>query len=431
MSTLVIVGAQWGDEAKGKLVDVLGAEADMVVRYSGGNNAGHTVIAGGQEYKFHLIPAGILHPHVVSVLGGGMVVDPKGLLDELDRTRAQKAELGELKISSAAHVVFPYHRHLDSLEEQARGENKIGTTSRGIGPAYQDKVARIGIRMSEFVHPTVFPKRLREVLDVKNRLMALFGEPEIAYDSLLAEYQGYADRLRPFVSDIEPLVQDAVYSGKRVLFEGAQGSFLDLDSGTYPYVTSSHPTAGGATLGTGIGPRAINGVLGVCKAYTTRVGAGPFPTELHDDVGEWIRTHGKEYGTTTGRGRRVGWLDLVVLRHSCRLNSLSGLVVTRLDILAGFEKVKICTRYAVDGGEISYVPQDALEFARVEPVYEEVDGWSGDLRTCRKLSDLPAAARAYLDLMEEQTGCPVAIVSVGPDREETIVVRPELIWGSS
>ncbi len=429
MPTLVIVGAQWGDEAKGKLVDVLGAEAEMVVRYSGGNNAGHTVITGGQEYKFHLIPAGILHPHVTSVLGGGMVIDPKGLLDELDRTRKQKAELGTLKISSAAHVVFPYHRRLDSLEEEARGENKIGTTSRGIGPAYQDKVARVGIRMGEFVHPEVFPKRLHEVLDVKNRLMAMFDEPPIDYDSLLAEYSAYAERLRPFVDDIEVLVQDAVYDGKRVLFEGAQGTFLDLDSGTYPYVTSSHPTAGGATIGTGIGPRAIDGVLGVCKAYTTRVGAGPFPTELHDDIGEWIRTHGKEYGTTTGRGRRVGWLDLVVLRHSCRLNSLSGLVVTRLDILAGFEKIKVCTAYDLDGKRIKFVPQDALEFARVVPIFEEIDGWSGDLRGCRTLADLPESARKYLDFMAEQTGCPVAIVSVGPDRDETIVVRPELIWG--
>lgn len=429
MPTLVIVGAQWGDEAKGKLVDVLGAEADMVVRYSGGNNAGHTVITGGQEYKFHLIPAGILHPHVVSVLGSGMVIDPKGLCDELDRTRAQKSELGQLKISSAAHVVFPYHRMLDKLEEEARGENKIGTTSRGIGPAYQDKVARIGIRMGELVHPEVFPQRLREVLDVKNRFLALFNEPPIEYGELFEEYAGYASRLREFVCDTEVIVQDAVYGKKRVMFEGAQGTFLDLDSGTYPYVTSSHPTSGGATLGTGVGPRAIDSVLGVCKAYTTRVGAGPFPTELHDDVGEWIRTHGKEYGTTTGRGRRVGWLDLVVLRHSCRLNSMSGLVVTRMDILSGFEKVKVATHYDLDGSRIQHVPMDSFEFGRVEPVYKELAGWSGDLRPARKLSDLPAEARAYLDFMEETTGCPVAMVSVGPDRDETIMVRPELIWG--
>lgn len=429
MPTLVIVGAQWGDEAKGKLVDVLGGEASMVVRYSGGNNAGHTVITGGQEFKFHLIPAGILHPATTAIVGSGMVVCPKGLLEEYDRTKAQKSELGTLIISSAAHVVFPYHRMLDSLEEEARGANRIGTTSRGIGPAYQDKVARIGIRMGEYVDPTVFPQRFAEVIQVKNRMLAMFGKEPLDYDALLAEYQAYAERLRPFVKDTDPLVQDAVYDGKRVLFEGAQGTFLDLDSGTYPYVTSSHPTSGGAVVGTGIGPRMIDSVLGVCKAYTTRVGAGPFPTELLDDVGEWIRQHGKEYGTTTGRGRRCGWLDLVMLRHSCRLNSLSGLVVTRLDILSGFETVKVATSYRLDGEEIGYVPMNTFEFERVEPVYKEMPGWSGDLRSCRKLEDLPKEARAYLDFMEEFTQTPPAILSVGPDRAETIIVKPELIWG--
>jgi adenylosuccinate synthase len=429
MPTLVIVGAQWGDEAKGKLVDVLGAQADLVVRYSGGNNAGHTVIAEGQEFKFHLIPAGILHPGTIAVIGSGMVVDPKGLLDEWDRTRLQKSELGELRISSAAHVVFPYHRMLDRLEEEARGEFKIGTTSRGIGPAYQDKVARFGIRMGELVRPDGFGRRLRDVLAYKNRLLQMFGEAPLEFSALFDEYSAYAERLRPFVCDTEGFVQDAVYKGQRVLFEGAQGAFLDLDSGTYPYVTSSHPTAGGACLGTGIGPRMIDSVLGVCKSYTTRVGAGPFPTELHDDVGEWIRQHGKEYGTTTGRGRRCGWLDLVVLRHSCRLNSLSGLVVTRLDILSGFETVKVATAYRLDGQEIRHVPADANDFERVEPVYEELPGWSGDLRGARRIEDLPQEARNYLGFMEEYTGTPAAILSVGPDRAETIVVRKDLIWG--
>jgi len=429
MPTLVIVGAQWGDEAKGKLVDVLGGEAELVVRYSGGNNAGHTVITGGQEFKFHLIPAGILHPGTTAIVGSGMVVCPKGLLEELDRTLTQKADLGTLVVSSAAHVVFPYHRMLDSLEEEARGSNRIGTTSRGIGPAYQDKVARIGIRMGEFVDPAVFPQRFAEVVQVKNRMLAMFGKEPLDTDALLGEYREYAERLRPFVKDTDPIVQDAVYSGKRVLFEGAQGTFLDLDSGTYPYVTSSHPTSGGATIGTGIGPRMINSVLGVCKAYCTRVGAGPFPTELLDDVGEWIRTHGKEYGTTTGRGRRCGWLDLVMLRDSCRLNSLSGLVVTRLDILAGFETVKVAVGYRLDGNEIHSVPSNTFEFERVEPVYKELPGWSGDLRRCRKFEDLPTEARSYLAFMEEYTGTPAAILSVGPDRDETIVVRPDLIWG--
>ena len=346
MPTLVIVGAQWGDEAKGKLVDVLGGQADMVVRYAGGNNAGHTVITGGQEFKFQLIPAGILHPSTQAVIGGGMVVCPRGLLDELDRTRAQKADLGKLLVSSAAHVVFPYHRLLDQLEECARGENKIGTTTRGIGPAYQDKVARIGIRMGEFVDQARFPIRLREVLTAKNRLLLLLGAEPIHYEALLSEYSAYAERIRPFVVDIEPLVQDAVHSGKRVLFEGAQGTYLDLDSGTYPYVTSSHPIAGGACLGTGIGPRAINSVLGVAKAYTTRVGGGPFLTELHDEVGEAIRTKGKEFGTVTGRSRRCGWLDLVLLNHSCRLNSLER---SRPDTAgrsgSGLATLKVATAY--------------------------------------------------------------------------------------
>lgn len=429
MPTLVIIGAQWGDEAKGKLVDVLGGQSNLVVRYSGGNNAGHTVITGGKEFKFHLIPAGILHPGTTAIVGSGMVVDPKGLLEELDRTRSQKEDLGTLKISSAAHVVFPYHRMLDSLEEEARGENKIGTTSRGIGPAYQDKVGRFGIRMGELVRPDEFAHRLREVLAYKNRLLCMFGAQPLEYDALHAEYSAYAERLRPFVCDTEGLVQDAVGAGDRVLFEGAQGTFLDLDSGTYPYVTSSHPIAGGACLGTGIGPRAIGNVLGVAKAYTTRVGEGPFPTELLDSTGDFIREQGHEYGTTTGRGRRCGWLDLVVLGHSAQLNSLSGLVMTRLDVMSGLERVKVATAYDINGAITKHMPAMTQDLAVAKPIYETLDGWSENLRSCRKLSDLPASARQYLEFIEEQTKTPVAIVSIGPDRDETIIVRPELIWG--
>jgi adenylosuccinate synthase len=430
MPTLVIVGAQWGDEAKGKLVDVLGEQSDLVVRYSGGNNAGHTVIVGEEEFKFHLVPAGILHPNVTAIIGSGMVVCPKGLLEELDATRAKRSSLGTLKISCAAHLVFPYHRMLDRLEEEARGENKIGTTSRGIGPAYQDKVARIGIRMGEFVDPDIFRARFREVVGYKNRLLNMFGEPSLDFEALHEEYASYAARLREYVADTDILVQVAVAAGQRVLFEGAQGALLDLDSGTYPYVTSSHPVAGGACLGTGIGPRSIDSVLGVCKAYATRVGSGPFPTELHDDVGEWIRQHGKEFGTTTGRGRRVGWLDLVALRQSCRLNSLSGLVVTRLDILCGFQTVKVCTGYRIDGKEIRHIPANTHELAKVEPVYEELAGWDGDLRACTSREDLPQGAQDYLRFVEEYTGVPAAILSVGPARSETIVCRPELIWSN-
>lgn len=428
MPTLVIVGAQWGDEAKGKLVDVFGGQADLVVRYAGGNNAGHTVIVGGQTYKFQLIPAGILHPGTTAIIGGGMVVDPKGLLEELDRTRAIQSELGTLRISAAAHVVFPYHRLLDALEEQARGENAIGTTSRGIGPAYQDKVARNGIRMGEFVDPKRFEARLRTVLEAKNRQLVALGGMALEFDTLYKEFSAYADRIRPFVSEIEGDVADAVEAGQKVLLEGAQGTFLDLDSGTYPYVTSSHPVSGGACLGTGIGPRAIDNVLGVCKAYTTRVGGGPFLTELLDETGEFIRQAGREFGTVTGRSRRCGWLDLVALKHSARLNSLSGIALTRLDVLSGLSEVKVCVGYKLDGKEINYVPGDVEVLARVEPVFETLPGWSGNLSTARSLEELPEAARGYLRFVEERVGVPIALVSIGPDREETIVVRPDLIW---
>lgn len=428
MSTLVIVGAQWGDEAKGKLVDALGGQAEVVVRFGGGNNAGHTVITEGKTFKFQLIPAGILHPKTTSILGSGMVIDPKGLLEELDRTIAQQGDLGTLLISSAAHVILPYHRVQDALEEESRGANKIGTTARGIGPAYQDKVGRHGIRMGEFINPLVFAERLKEVLVLKNRLIAALGGTPVEFDAIYDEFCEYADRLRKFVVDTEPIVGKAVAEGKKVLFEGAQGTFLDIDSGTYPFVTSSHPIAGGACLGTGIGPRAINNVLGICKAYTTRVGSGPFPTELENETGQFIRDAGHEYGTVTGRGRRCGWLDLSVIKHASRLNSLSGLVVTRLDILSGLPKVQICTGYMLHGKEIDYVPPSLWDFANVQPIYQELEGWSGDLRGCRKLEDLPEAARAYLRFIAEQTGVPIAIVSIGPDREETIYLRPDLIW---
>jgi adenylosuccinate synthase len=429
MATLVIVGAQWGDEAKGKMVDVLADAADVVVRYSGGNNAGHTVITGGKTFKFQLLPAGILHPACTSVLGGGMAVCPKSLLDEIAETRRQQPDLGRLLVSASAHVVFPYHRLLDRLEEDARGDNKIGTTSRGIGPAYTDKVQRIGIRMGELVEPEVFRHRLAEVLGVKNKLLRMFGESPISLDDLYEEYAGYGRELKGLVRETDSVVQEAVYAGKNVMFEGAQGSFLDLDSGTYPYVTSSHPTAGGACIGTGIGPRSIDGVLGVCKAYTTRVGEGPFPTELTDGLGQQIRDQGNEYGTVTGRPRRCGWLDLVALRYSARLNSLSGLIVTRLDVLCGIGEVRVCTGYEVDGKPMGGLPTCVSEWQRVTPVYEILRGWDGDISCARHMDDLPPAVRDYLDFVEGFVDVPVAIVSVGPDREETVVARPQLVWG--
>ena len=428
MSTLVIVGAQWGDEAKGKMVDVLAREADVVVRYSGGNNAGHTVIVGDSTFKFQLLPAGILHTGVTSVLGGGMAICPKSLLEEIATTREQQNELGDLAVSPAAHVVFPYHRLLDKLEEEARGENKIGTTSRGIGPAYTDKVQRLGIRMGEFIHPDTFRRRLQEVLAAKNRLMQMFGEPPISFKDLYDEYVVYAAQMRQYVKDTDAIVQNAVAENKRVLFEGAQGSFLDLDAGTYPYVTSSHPTAGGACIGTGIGPRDIDGVLGVCKAYMTRVGEGPFPAELHDETGERIREQGHEYGTVTGRPRRCGWLDAVALRHSARINSLSGLIVTRVDVLCGIPEVKLATKYEINGQRLDGMPSTVKEWSEVEPSFETFPGWAGDLQSARSMDDLPKEARGYLAAVEDRTGVPIAIVSVGPDREETIIARPELVW---
>lgn len=438
MATLVIVGAQWGDEAKGKMVDVLGHEADIVVRYSGGNNAGHTVIIGNQTFKFHLLPAGILHPEALSILAGGMAICPKSLLEELDRTRQIQPELGELRISPSAHVVFPYHRLLDQLEEAARGDNKIGTTSRGIGPMYTDKVQRLGIRMGEFVNPKVFNERLKTVLEFKNRLIQLLNGEPLEFQPLFDEYTQYADRLRPFVKDAEHELQNAVKAGKKVLFEGAQGTFLDLDHGTYPYVTSSHPIAGGACLGTGIGPRDIDNVLGVCKAYTTRVGEGPFPTELggpyatdqETATGEQIRQQGHEFGTTTGRPRRCGWLDLAALKHSCRVNSMSGLIITRLDVLKDIDPIQVNTQYDFGSDPIDYVPSSAADWEQLSPHYlHPFKGWSEDISSARTWEDLPENVQKYVRFIEEYTETPAAILSVGPERSQTIILRPDLVWG--
>lgn len=430
MPSLVIVGAQWGDEAKGKIVDVLGHQAELVVRYSGGNNAGHTVITGGKTYKFHLLPAGILHPGSVSIIGGGMAVCPKSLIEELERTQELAGhELGELVISPAAHVVFPYHRALDVLEESARGDNKIGTTSRGIGPMYTDKVQRMGIRMGEFVQPDRFAVRLKQVLEFKNRLMQLLGGEPMSFDEIYSDYSGYADKIRHLVSDSEARTQRSILAEEKVLFEGAQGAFLDLDHGTYPYVTSSHPTAGGACLGTGIGPRDIDNVLGVCKAYNTRVGEGPFPTELDNEIGNQIREQGHEYGTTTGRPRRCGWLDLVALRHGARINSLSGLVITRLDVMQNIPEIQVATDYLVDGKSLGHMPYTLEEWDQVEAVFETMPGWSEDISGAKSWDDLPVTVQNYIQSIEEFTNTPAAILSIGPDRDQTIILRPELIWG--
>ncbi|MFN7172786.1 MAG: adenylosuccinate synthase [Fimbriimonadaceae bacterium] len=427
MSSVVVVGAQWGDEAKGKLVDYLASNADYVVRFSGGNNAGHTIVAEGRTYKLHLVPSGILQPKTVSIIASGVVVCPAGLLKEIETLQQSETKTGELRISAAAHVVFPYHRMLDRLEETVRGENRIGTTSRGIGPCYQDKVARIGIRMGELVDPDQLATRLRPLLKLKNQLLEQFGEPVLDFDDLLGEYAEYGRKFKPFVGETEQELASAHAAGKRILFEGAQGTYLDLDSGTYPFVTSSHPIAAGACLGTGIGPRAIDSVLAVCKAYTTRVGEGPFPTEMGADVAERLREAGSEYGTTTGRGRRCGWLDLPMLKTSASLNSVSGWVVTRLDVLSRFGALKVCSGYWLKDSVLDYAPTDSGSWGILEPIYEEHPGWAEDLTGCRNPEDLPASVVQYLQRIEDFTGVPVAIASVGPDRDQTIVMRPDLL----
>ncbi|KAA0224573.1 MAG: adenylosuccinate synthase [Armatimonadetes bacterium] len=420
MPTLVIIGALWGDEAKGKLVDVLASDADYVVRYSGGNNAGHTVQAAGHTFKFHLIPSGVLHKNVTAVLGAGMVVCPKAFLDELETTKQKSPELGRILISSAAHVVFPYHRTLDALEEENRGEGKIGTTSRGIGPAYQDKVARVGIRMCEFVDPERFRARLCEVVEYKNRVLDMHGKPGISIEPIIEEYSAYADKLRPFVCDADFEVNRAIHAGKRVIFEGAQGAMLDLDLGTYPFVTSSHPTAGGACL-VGLPPKKVDNVLGVCVAYTTRVGSGPFPTELSGEFADRLRIAGNEFGTSTGRPRRVGWLDLVALRHSCLMNGFTSLAVTRVDVLSGFGSIKACVGYKIGDEVTTEFPADTALLSRAEPQFETLEGWDGDLSACKSTNELPSGARGLIEFIERYTGVPVSLVSVGPNREETIV----------
>jgi len=428
LANVVVVGAQWGDEAKGKLVDFLARDAAMVVRYGGGNNAGHTVTADGIEYKFHLIPAGILNPKTICVVSDGVVIDPAVMCGEITGLIERGISVSNLKLSSSAHVILPYHTLLDALQEARRGDAKIGTTGRGIGPAYSDKAARIGIRLGEFVDPKRFPIRLRSVLDEKNSLIEkVYGGAPLDYAKILDEYMTYSETLRPFVCDTAPVIHKHAAAGDGVIFEGAQGTLLDLDLGTYPFVTSSHPIAGGACIGTGVGPTMIDSVLGVAKCYTTRVGAGAFPTELLDARGDYIRERGHEYGTTTGRPRRCGWLDTVVLRYSARVNGLSALALGHLDVLTGMESVEICVAYKDwQGTPIEIMPSDMSDEQCFTPVYETLPGWSEDISCCRSLNDLPTNASNYVSRVEELTGVPIATISVGPGREQTILIESEL-----
>jgi len=422
MPNIAVVGAQWGDEAKGKVVDFLACEADVVVRYNGGNNAGHTVVLGSETFKFHLVPCGILNAKVLSVIADGVVVDPEVLVTEMDGLTRRGISIEKLRVSTNAHVIMPYHRLLDRLEEEGKGRKAIGTTIRGIGPVYADKAARIGIRIAELVDPARFRGRLAENLKLKNLLLEkVYGAEPFSEEAIYQEYSAYAERIRPYVTNTSYVVNWAAAEGQTLLFEGAQGTLLDIDHGTYPYVTSSHSVAGGACLGTGIGPRAIDRVIGVGKAYTTRVGAGVFPTELLDDVGDYIRERGKEYGTTTGRARRCGWLDTVALRFSVMVNGLTGLSMTLLDVLTGLEKLKVCKAYKCDGSETSQLPGDWETVQECVPIYNELPGWSEDISGITRFDDLPANARAYVKHVEELVGVPIEIISVGPERGQTIV----------
>lgn len=424
MSTVVLIGAQWGDEGKGKVTDFLAARADMVVRYQGGNNAGHTVVAEGREFKLHLIPSGILYPDKKCLIGNGVVLDPAVFIDELKSLADKGINTDNLRISPRAHVIMPYHRKLDACEENRKGAGKIGTTGRGIGPAYMDKAARVGIRMGDLIDPEEFGPRLKQVLEDKNHLLKnVYNEEGFDYGEMLDTYSGYAKYLAKYVADVSVIVNEGIEQGSNILFEGAQGTLLDVDHGTYPYVTSSHPVAAAACLGAGLGPTKINKVVGVAKAYITRVGEGPFPTELKDELGEFLREKGHEFGTTTGRPRRCGWFDGVIARYAARINGLDYLAVTKLDVLTGLDKLRLCTGYRYRGGLLHEFPATLKMLAECEPVYEEMPGWQEDITQVRRYEDLPETARDYLKRISEISRVPIAVIGVGPGREETLILE--------
>lgn len=423
MATLVVVGTQWGDEGKGKITDFLAETAEVVARYQGGNNAGHTISIDGKQFKLHLIPSGIFYPEKICVIGNGMVVNPKALVDELNYLKNHGISTDNLRISDRAHVVMPYHIKLDELEEETKGNNKIGTTKKGIGPAYMDKAARIGIRMVDLLDPEEFAAKLKRNLDEKNRIFEkLYGTDGFDFDQVYREYSSYAEVIRPYVTDTSVVLNEAIDADKDVLFEGAQASMLDIDQGTYPYVTSSNPVAGGVCIGSGVGPTKINKVIGVVKAYSTRVGDGPFPTELLNETGDYIRENGHEYGTTTGRPRRVGWFDALVVRHARRVSGLDGMAITRLDILTGLKELKICTGYRYNGEVLTEFPTSLKILAQCEPIYETLPGWDEDITNVRSYEELPVNTRAYIEKITEVTGVPLAIFSIGPNREQTVPV---------
>jgi adenylosuccinate synthase len=421
---IVLLGAQWGDEGKGKATDILGDKVKYVVRYQGGNNAGHTVVIGDQKYALHLLPSGILTPTCIPVIGNGVVIDPAVLLEEIRGLNERGIDTSNLKISTNAHLITPYHRTIDKVSERFLGKAKIGTTGRGIGPAYADKINRIGIRIQDLFDPSILHQKIEGALRDKNQvLIKVFNRKGIEIDDVLKEYLEYAEILRPYVTDTSLLLNQALDKGETVLLEGSQGTLLDVDHGTYPFVTSSNPTAGGASTGSGIGPTRISRVIGIVKAYTTRVGSGPFPTELFHEDGEKLRSVGGEFGTTTGRSRRTGWYDAPIARYAARINGLTDFFLTKLDVLTGWEKIPVCVAYEIDGKRVEEVPSSQSDFHHAKPIYEYLPGWSEDISKARKLSDLPINAQRYIGFLEEVSGAPMSAIGVGPARDETIIVK--------
>ncbi len=427
MSTVVITGTQWGDEGKGKIVDYLASQADTVVRFQGGSNAGHTVAVNGEEYKLRLLPSGILYKGTHCVIGNGVVVDPQCMLEEMDAMTAKGIDVSGIRLSNRAHVVLPYHKIIDGIGDEGRGANKIGTTKRGIGPCYIDRDDRIGIRVCDLIDKEEFAKKLKEILPSKNLILEkIYNHAPLDYNEILKEYEGYADRLRPYVCDTIALLNEEVDADRKILFEGAQATMLDIDYGTYPYVTASHPISGGVAVGAGIAPKKINKVVGVVKAYCTRVGEGPFPTEQLNEVGDKLREAGHEYGTVTGRPRRTGWLDACVVRYAGLLSGIDYMAITRLDILDGFDEIKMCVNYKYNGDILNEMPASLKVLGAVEPVYETFEGWKTDISKIRSYDDLPENAKKYIRRMAEVTNIKIGIVSVGPNRDQTIVVANDI-----
>lgn len=424
MATAMVLGTQWGDEGKGKIVDYLAQKADVVIRSQGGNNAGHTVVADGQSFALRLLPSGILFSEKTCIIGNGVVVNPEVLLEEIDGMVKKGVTISKLEVSTRAHVIMPYHIRIDEEDEKLRGDDKIGTTKNGIGPCYADKINRVGIRIGDLMDRDVFYQKLKTNLELKNRLFATYYNCEgFDFEEIFTKYTVLAERVRPYVKDTEYSANQYIKEGKKVLFEGAQATMLDLDHGTYPFVTSSNPTAGGACVGSGVGPRMMSNIIGVVKAYTTRVGAGPFPAEQSNKIGEYLRETGHEFGTVTGRSRRCGWFDSVVVRYAAMLNSLDYLAITRLDILDGLDTINICKGYMYKGIELKEYPESLKVLQDVEPVYEELPGWKTDISGCKSYDELPENARYYVERISQLVGVPLGIVSVGPDRSQTIVLH--------